>query len=31
MTELRWSVFFATLAKAGLRPGEAFALRPDDL
>ncbi len=31
MREPRWGAFFATLAKAGLRPGEAFALRPDDL
>jgi len=31
MAEPRWSAFFATLAKAGLRPGEAFALRPDDV
>jgi integrase len=31
MGEPRWAAFFATLAKAGLRPGEAFALRPDDL
>jgi integrase len=31
MPEPRWSAFFATLAPAGLRPAEAFALRPDDL
>jgi integrase len=31
MIEPRWGALFATLAKAGLRPGEAFGLRPDDL
>ena len=31
MHEPRWGAFFATLAKAGLRPGEAFALRLDDI
>ena len=31
MQEPRWGALLATLAKAGLRPGEAFALRPDDI
>jgi integrase len=31
MREPRWAAFFATLAKAGLRPGEAFALKPSDI
>jgi integrase len=31
MHEPRWGAFFAARAKAGLRPGEAVALRPDDI
>jgi integrase len=27
----RYDTFFATLAKAGLRPREAFALKPEDV